>query len=43
VREQILAQGAEPMTGTPQQVGEYLRAEVAKWGRVVRASGAKVE
>jgi tripartite-type tricarboxylate transporter receptor subunit TctC len=43
VREQILAQGAEPLSGTPHEVGAYLRAEVAKWGSVVKASGAKVE
>jgi tripartite-type tricarboxylate transporter receptor subunit TctC len=43
VREKIVAQGGEPLSGTPQQVGTYIRAEVAKWGKVVRASGAKVE
>jgi tripartite-type tricarboxylate transporter receptor subunit TctC len=43
VREKIVAQGGEPLSGTPQQVGAYIRAEVAKWGKVVRASGAKVE
>jgi tripartite-type tricarboxylate transporter receptor subunit TctC len=43
VRDKIVAQGGEPLSGTPQQVGTYIRAEVAKWGKVVRASGAKVE
>jgi tripartite-type tricarboxylate transporter receptor subunit TctC len=43
VREKIVAQGGEPLSGTPQQVGTYIRAEVGKWGKVVRASGAKVE
>jgi tripartite-type tricarboxylate transporter receptor subunit TctC len=43
VRDRIRAQGGEPLSGTPQQVGAYIRAEVAKWGKVVRASGAKVE
>ena len=43
VREKILAQGGEPLSGTPQQVGAYIKSEVAKWGKVVRASGAKVE
>jgi tripartite-type tricarboxylate transporter receptor subunit TctC len=43
VREKIVAQGGEPMSGTPQQVAAYIRAEVAKWGKVVHASGAKVE
>ena len=43
VREKIVAQGGEPLSGTPQQVGAYIKSEVAKWGKVVRASGAKVE
>ena len=43
VREKFLAQGAEPLSGTPQDAGAYLRAEVAKWGKVVKASGARVE
>ena len=43
VREKFLAQGAEPLSGTPQEVGSYIRSEVAKWAKVVKASGAKVE
>jgi tripartite-type tricarboxylate transporter receptor subunit TctC len=43
VREKIVAQGGEPLGGSPQQVGAYIKSEVAKWGKVVRASGAKVE
>jgi tripartite-type tricarboxylate transporter receptor subunit TctC len=43
VREKFLAQGAETMSGTPEQVAAYARAEVAKWAKVVKASGARVE
>ena len=43
VREKIIAQGGEPLSASPQQVAAYIRSEVAKWGKVVRASGAKVE
>jgi tripartite-type tricarboxylate transporter receptor subunit TctC len=43
VREKFLAQGAETMSGTPEQVATYVRSEVAKWAKVVKASGAKVE
>ena len=35
--------GMEPMTGTPEQFAEHLRAETAKWARIVRDSGAKAE
>jgi len=43
VREKFVAQGAEPLSGTPQDAASYMRAEVAKWGKVVRASGARVD
>jgi tripartite-type tricarboxylate transporter receptor subunit TctC len=43
IRQRFMAQGAETMSGTPEQVAAYVRAEVAKWDKVVKASGAKVE
>jgi tripartite-type tricarboxylate transporter receptor subunit TctC len=43
IRARITEQGAESMDGTPDQVGTHVRAEIAKWARVVTASGARVE
>jgi tripartite-type tricarboxylate transporter receptor subunit TctC len=43
IRDKFLAQGAEPLSGTPQEAGAYTRSEVAKWGKVVKASGARVD
>jgi tripartite-type tricarboxylate transporter receptor subunit TctC len=34
---------AEPLGGTPQQFGDFVKAELAKYQRVVKASGARVE
>ena len=43
VRDKFIAQGAEPLTGTPQDTAAYTRAEVTKWAKVVKASGARVD
>ena len=43
VSKQLQNQGAEPYTMSPEQFDQYLRAEVAKLGRIVKESGAKAE
>jgi tripartite-type tricarboxylate transporter receptor subunit TctC len=43
VREKFIAQGAEPLSGTPQEAAAFTRAEVMKWGKVVKASGARAD
>ena len=39
----LFAQGAEPLDATPEQMRQFLREEIAKWGKVAKASGAKFE
>jgi tripartite-type tricarboxylate transporter receptor subunit TctC len=41
VKEQLAARGLEATPSTPAVFGVYLQAEVAKWGKVIKASGAK--
>ena len=36
-------QGADPWTMTPVKYGDYIKSEVAKWAKVVKASGAKID
>ena len=43
MRDRLAAMGIQPLTSTPEQFGEFLKAEVAKWGAVVRESGARVD
>ena len=43
LREKVAAIGSEPAGGTPEQFGEFIRNESAKWGDVVKRSGAKVD
>jgi tripartite-type tricarboxylate transporter receptor subunit TctC len=34
---------AEAIGGTPQQTADYMRAEVARWDKVIKAAGVKLE
>jgi tripartite-type tricarboxylate transporter receptor subunit TctC len=43
VRERFAAQGAEVVGGTPEQLSAALRNDVAKWGRVVKDAGIKID
>jgi len=43
VREQLSAIGAEPIGNTNEQFGDYIKKEIAKWTKVVKDSGAKVD
>ena len=43
VVERLNAAGVEIQTSTPAAWGEFVRAEVAKWGKVVKDAGLKVE
>jgi tripartite-type tricarboxylate transporter receptor subunit TctC len=42
-RERFLSLGAEPVGSTPSEFGAFFRNEVAKWAKVVKASGAQVD
>jgi tripartite-type tricarboxylate transporter receptor subunit TctC len=41
--ERLTSQGADPVGNTPEQFTEFVRDEIVKWAKVVKASGAKVE
>jgi tripartite-type tricarboxylate transporter receptor subunit TctC len=43
VREQIVAQGAEPSPGTPAELRSLVATELEKWARVVKRAGIKAE
>jgi tripartite-type tricarboxylate transporter receptor subunit TctC len=43
VRERFQAGGVDPVGGPPEKFGEHLKAEIAKWGKVVKATGARVD
>ena len=43
VREQLANQGIDTLGGTPEQFAAYVRDEITKWARVIKASGARAE
>ena len=43
MREKFVQQGADPVGSTPEEFGQYMRDETAKWAKVVKASGAKAD
>jgi tripartite-type tricarboxylate transporter receptor subunit TctC len=43
VVESLARQGAVPGSMTPAQFAEYVKDEHAKWGRVAKESGAKLD
>lgn len=43
MREKFSAMGGDIATGTPEQTGEFLRAENERWGRVIREANIKAE
>jgi tripartite-type tricarboxylate transporter receptor subunit TctC len=43
VSERLLSQGMEPTSSTPEEFSAYIRSEMTKWAKVVKASGAKAE
>lgn len=42
-RERLLAQGAEVMQGSPEDLRKHLAREIAVWSKVIRESGIKAE
>jgi len=42
-REKAAAIGSEPASSTPEQFGAFIHSEHAKWGEVIRRSGARID
>jgi tripartite-type tricarboxylate transporter receptor subunit TctC len=41
--KRLIEMGADPMGGTPEEFGRLIRSEVARFGKAVKASGAKAD
>jgi tripartite-type tricarboxylate transporter receptor subunit TctC len=42
-KERLLAQGFEPVGSSPDEFGAYIKSEIAKWGKVIKAAGIRAE
>lgn len=43
IQERFSAAGLEPLSSTPEQLAQLIKTETAKWSRVIKESGAKVD
>ncbi len=43
LRNQLIAQGAEPVASTPEELAKFMRSEGEKWAAVVKSSGARAD
>jgi tripartite-type tricarboxylate transporter receptor subunit TctC len=43
VRDRILADGSEPVGSAPEEFRQFMLADLAKWAKVVKESGAKLD
>jgi tripartite-type tricarboxylate transporter receptor subunit TctC len=41
--EKMSGEGAEPVGSSPAEFGEHIRAEIQRWAKVIKASGARAE
>jgi tripartite-type tricarboxylate transporter receptor subunit TctC len=39
----MLSQGLDPVSTTPEEFATYIKSEISKWAKVIKASGAKAE
>lgn len=42
-KERLAGQGVMVVTNTPEQFAAHIRNEIANWGRIVAASGARID
>jgi tripartite-type tricarboxylate transporter receptor subunit TctC len=43
MKERMAAYGAEVIASTPQEFAQYMKADLVKWAKVVKTSGARVD
>src|SRR5205085_55661 len=43
IRDRLIEMGIDPVANSPAAFDQFLREEVAKWGKVIQQAGVKIE
>jgi tripartite-type tricarboxylate transporter receptor subunit TctC len=43
MRDRLAVEGADPVSNTPEQFGAFLRAEIERWAKVVKAANIRAD
>lgn len=43
IQQRLAADGSESVGSSPEEFGRFIRDEIAKWGKAVKAAGAKID
>jgi tripartite-type tricarboxylate transporter receptor subunit TctC len=43
MRERLVTLGYEPVASTPEEFAQFIKAELAVWGRVIRTANIKLQ
>ncbi|MBI3069461.1 MAG: tripartite tricarboxylate transporter substrate binding protein [Betaproteobacteria bacterium] len=43
MKERVASMGADATSSTPEAFAAFIKSEIAKWGRIIAASGAKID
>jgi tripartite-type tricarboxylate transporter receptor subunit TctC len=43
LRQRLMTEAFEPIGTTPEYLGDYMKSEIARWAKLVRATGTKID
>jgi tripartite-type tricarboxylate transporter receptor subunit TctC len=43
IRDRLLSEGAEPVGNTPAEFTAFIKTDIGRWAKVIKAAGAKLD